>query len=136
MTYRRIFAPPWTSMDCRGTTCLTLVWITSCKGRLSAPASGASPPPSFFTDLGVCRFVSFTSSHSFLSTAVSLRFFLPLLKYAIKEALPPLLIGLALARGLSVLKPSTHWLYQTCGKLLTKATPIAPLLPKLCHANP
>jgi len=32
-------APPWTSMDCRGTTCLTMVFIMSCKGRLSALAS-------------------------------------------------------------------------------------------------
>jgi len=38
-------APLWTSMGCRGTTCLTMVFITSCKGRLSVPASGAPPPP-------------------------------------------------------------------------------------------
>jgi len=37
----------------------------SCKGRLSALAPGAPPPPSF-TDLGVCRVVSLTSSHSSL----------------------------------------------------------------------
>jgi len=51
-------APPWASVDSRRTTCLTMVFLTSCKGRLSAPASQAPPPPSFFTDLGVCRVVS------------------------------------------------------------------------------
>jgi len=75
MGYRLISAPPWTSMDCRGTVCLTRVSITSCKGRLSPPVSRAPPPLSFFTDLGVCRVVSFTSSHSSLSTAVSPHFF-------------------------------------------------------------
>jgi len=43
--YRWRSAPLWTSMDCRGTTCLTMVFITGCKGRLSAPASQAPPPP-------------------------------------------------------------------------------------------
>jgi len=42
---RWISAPPWTSMGCRGTTCLTMVFITSCKGRVSALASRAPPPP-------------------------------------------------------------------------------------------
>jgi len=63
---RWISAPPWTSMGCGGKTCLTMVFITSCKGRLSAPASRALPLPSFFTDPGVCRVVSLTSSHSSL----------------------------------------------------------------------
>jgi len=36
-------------------------------------------PPSFFIDLGVCRVVSFTSSHSSLSTATSLQFYFPFL---------------------------------------------------------
>jgi len=40
---------------------------------------------SFFTDLGVCRVVSFTLSHSSLSTAVSQQFFFPLLEYVIPE---------------------------------------------------
>jgi len=71
MHCRWISAPPWTSMDCKGTTCLIMVFITSCKGRSSTPASQAPPPPSFFTDLGVCKVVSFTSSHSSLLTASS-----------------------------------------------------------------
>jgi len=37
MGYRWISAPPWTSKDCTGTTCLTMVFIMNCKGRLSAP---------------------------------------------------------------------------------------------------
>jgi len=37
--YRWRSAPPWTSMGCRGTICLTMVFITSCKGRLSPPVS-------------------------------------------------------------------------------------------------
>jgi len=37
--YRWRSAPPWTCMGCRGTACLTMVFITSCKGRLSALVS-------------------------------------------------------------------------------------------------
>jgi len=40
-----ISAPPWTSMGCRGTACLTMVFSMSCKGRHSAPAPGSPPPP-------------------------------------------------------------------------------------------
>jgi len=48
--YRWRSAPPWTSMGCRGTACLTMVFITSCKGRLSALVSRAPPrPPSSLT---------------------------------------------------------------------------------------
>jgi len=127
-------------MDCRGTTCLTMVFSTSCKGRISAPTSRAPPPPSFFTDLGVCRVVSFTSSHSSLYTAVSsLFFFLPFLKYIITQALPPLLIGLALASSGCVFEPAGTGFIRHGGsfwQLLTEATPVVPPLPKPCHANP
>ena len=41
-----ISAPPWTSMCCRGTTCITMVFIMGCRG-ISAPAPGA--PPSSLT---------------------------------------------------------------------------------------
>uniref|UniRef100_A0A8B9RQG0 Amidophosphoribosyltransferase n=1 Tax=Accipiter nisus TaxID=211598 RepID=A0A8B9RQG0_9AVES len=37
-------APPWTSLGCRGTACLTRVFTTGCRG-IFAPAPGASPPP-------------------------------------------------------------------------------------------
>jgi len=52
--------PLWTSMGCRGTACLSMVVFTGCRGKISTPASGAPPPPSFFTDLSVCRVVSLT----------------------------------------------------------------------------
>jgi len=138
--YRWISAPPWTSTDCRGTAYITMVFITSCKGKLSAPAFQAPPHPSFFTDLGVCRVVYLTSSHSSLLTAVSpLSFFLPLLNYVIPEVLPPLLTGLALASSTSVLEPAGTGFIRpgrSFSQLLTEATPTAPPLPKPCHANP
>ena len=43
--YRRISAPLWTSMDCMGTACLTMVFITGCRGKISALKPGAPPPP-------------------------------------------------------------------------------------------
>jgi len=55
-------APPWTSMGCRGTTCITMAFSTVCRG-ISVLASGAPFSPSF-TDLGVHRVVSHTYSHS------------------------------------------------------------------------
>jgi len=58
--YRWISVAPWTSMGCRATVCVTMVFIMSYKGRLSAPVSQAPPPPPFFTDHGVCRVVSLT----------------------------------------------------------------------------
>jgi len=50
-------------MGCRGTACLTMVFTMGCRG-ISAPAL-EHLSPSFFTDLGVCRVVSLTCSHSF-----------------------------------------------------------------------
>jgi len=77
-----ISAAPWISMDCRGTTYFTMIIFTGCSG-VSALTPGAPPPPqSFFTNLGVCRGVSLTDSHSSLLDAVTVEsFFLPLLKY-------------------------------------------------------
>jgi len=53
--------------------------------------------------------------------------------------LPPLLIGLALASDGSILEPGGTGFIRHGGsfqQLLTEATPIAPPLPKPCHANP
>jgi len=100
-----------------------------CSGAWSTSSS------SFFTDLGVCRVVSLASSHS---SAVSPQVF-PLVKYVITEALPPLLIGLALASGGSILEPvgiGSIRYGRSLSQLLTEATPTASLLPKPCHANP
>ena len=78
--YKWISAPPWTSMGCRGTTCFTMVFMKNCKGRLSALTSRAPLPPSFFIDLGVCKVVSLTQSHSSLFAAVAPQvFFFPFL---------------------------------------------------------
>jgi len=128
--------PPWAA---GGQTASLRYFSTGCKGGLSALVSQAFPPPSFFTDLGVCRAVSFTSSHSSLSNAFLPQFFLPLLKYVIPEALPPSLIGLALASSGSVLELAGIGFIrhgESFSQLLTEATPIAPPLPKPCHANP
>ena len=81
MGYRWITAPPWISMDCRETTSRAMVFIMSCKGRLSAPTFWVPPPspPSSLTLVPAEFFL--TSSHSSLYTAVSLPsfFFFPFL---------------------------------------------------------
>jgi len=106
----------------------------------SAPMSQAPPPPRSSLTLG--------SAELFLSHRLTLLasllshpevFFLPLLKYVIPEVLPPSLIGLALASGGSVLEPAGTGCIRHGGsfsQLLTEATPMAPPLPKPCHANP
>ena len=65
-----------------------------------------------------------------LSTGVPQQVF-PLLKYVTTVA-----DGLGLGQQLVHLGASWHWFYWTCGKLLTEAAPVAPLLPRPCHANP
>jgi len=76
MGYRWISAPPWTSMDCNGTVYLTLVFIMDCRGKVSAPVSGAPPPPpSSLTFVSLELFLSHSltplsrllPSHSFFS---------------------------------------------------------------------
>jgi len=57
----------------------------------------------FFTDLGVCRVVALTYSHSSLQLQLR-RFFSPLLQYVDTEALPLSLMGSTLASGGSVLE--------------------------------
>ena len=104
--------------------------------------SGVSSPssPSFFTDLGVCRVVSLTvslvSSHC-CSCCCAATF--SLLKCIILEVLPPTLMGSALASGGSTFEPAGIGSVGHRGRfwqLLTEATPVAPPLPKPCHANP
>lgn len=56
----------------------------------------------FFTVLCACKVISLSFSHSFLPVAVVKQFF-PLVKNVFTEALPPLLIGLALDIRRSVL---------------------------------
>jgi len=99
------------------------------QGKTLCSRISSTSSPSFFTDLGVCRVVSFTSSHSSLLTAISPQFFLPLLKYVITEELSPSLMGLALASGGSVLEPpGTGFIRhgEIFWQLLTEAIPVAP----------
>jgi len=110
------------------------------QGKTLCSGIWSTSSPFFFTDLGVCRVVSFTSSHSSLSTSSSPQFFFfSLLKYVVTEVLPPLLIGLALASSGSFLELAGTGFVSYGGsflQLLTEATPIASPLPKPCHANP
>jgi len=108
------------------------------QGKISALACRAPPPPPSFTDLGVCRVVSLTQSHSSLSTAVSLEVF-PLLKCVITEALPPSLFGLSLASGGSVLELSDIGSVKHGGKLLAashRSHPCSPLATKTLSCKP
>jgi len=136
--YRWRSAPPWTSMGCRGTACPTMVFIVSCKGKVSAPVSRAPPPPpSSLTLVSAELFLSYRLTP--LSRLVYRCSFFPLLKYVIPEALPLSLIGLALASSGSVFELAGAGFIRHEGsflQLLTEATPIAPLLPKPCHTNP
>jgi len=100
--WRWISAPPWTSMDCRGTAYLTIVLSTGCR-EICAPAPGACPPLSSLTLVSAQLF--FSHSLLFLTSAVVKQFFL-LLNYVIIEVQPPSLNGLALASGGSVLEPA------------------------------
>ncbi|KAK4810648.1 hypothetical protein QYF61_007385 [Mycteria americana] len=89
------------------------------------PGAWSTSSSSFFTDLGVCRVVSLTYSHSSFPAAV-VQQFLPLLKYVITEALPPSLMGSALASSGSVLEPAGIGHGGNFWHLLTEATPVAP----------
>jgi len=67
------------------------------------------------------------------------RDFFPLLKFFITEALPLLLMGLALASGGSALELADIDSTRHRGKLLAashRSHPCSPQLPKPCHANP
>jgi len=73
--------------------------------------------PSFFTDLGVCRVVSLTSSHSFLYTAVLLQFFSSS-QICYHRGAATIADWLGLGHRWVPLRAGWHWLYQTWGKLL------------------
>jgi len=94
-------APLWTSMGCRGSLthqCL----LHRCRGT-STLAPGASPPPPSALAL-VSAGLFLTSSHSCHLAAAGFFF---LLNYVIPEALPPSLMGSALASGGSILEPAS-----------------------------
>ncbi|KAM9590835.1 uncharacterized protein ACIBXB_005885 [Morphnus guianensis] len=103
------------------------------QGNLCSGAWSTSSP-SFFTDLGVCRVVSLTCSHSslWLQFLCHSNFFPPL-EYVITEVLPLSLIGLALASSGSVLEPAGIGSVGHRGsfsQLLTEATPVTPPPPR------
>ena len=138
---RWISAPPWTSMGCRGTACLTMVFTTGCRGISLCSGAWSTSSPSFFTDLGVCGVVPLTSSHSALSgcNCYSSVTSFPFLKYVIPEALPLLLIGSALGSSRSVLEPAGINFIGHRGsfqQLLTEATPGAPPATKTLPRKP
>jgi len=105
---RWISAPPWTSMSCRETTCLTMVFSMGCS-RISAPVPGAPPPsPSSLSLVSAGLFLSHIHNSLFCCCLCSVQifFFIPLLTYFIPEVLPQSLIGLTLASAGSVLEPA------------------------------
>jgi len=89
--------------------------------EISAPAPGTPPPC-----LSGCD-------------CCCAKVFFALLKYVITEALPPSLMGLALASSRSIVESAGTGSIRHGGsfwQLLTEATSAAPPLPKPCHANP
>jgi len=92
MGCRRISAPLWTYMGCRGTACLTMVFITSCKGKNSLIWRLEYLLP-LLLYRPWCLQSCFSCIFSLLSCC-NCRFaetFSVLLKYVITEVLPPLL---------------------------------------------
>lgn len=95
MGSRWISAQPWTSMGCRGASCLT----TDCR-EISVPESGAPPPsPSSVTVLSAEFFHIFSL---FFPTAVAHQLF-PLLSSVMPEVVPWSLMGSAFFCSVSIL---------------------------------
>jgi len=93
------------------------------QGNLCSGAWSTSFPS--FTDLGVCRVLSLTYSHSSLNCCCCCAGCFPLLNYVITEVLPPSLTGSALASGSSVMEPAGTGSIRHRGsfqQLLTEAT--------------
>ena len=106
-------APLWTSLGCRGTACLTMVFPTGCRGTY-ATAPGSSPPPPSSLTLGVCRVVSLTWSHSslwlpFLSVPATFFSFLNMLS----QRCYPIADWLGLGRQRVRLRAGWYWLCWT-----------------------
>lgn len=110
------------SMGCRGTSCLTLVCTTGCRG-ISVPALGAAPIPPY-TDLGVCRVVALTYFHFSLRDAA--QHFLPLLQYLFQKQQQ--LMGAALGSDgptLYLIRTGFHWHWSSFLALLRETVPAA-----------
>ena len=139
MGYRWRSAPPWISLDCKGDS-LPHHCLSSRAARedtLLRHLEHLLPLPSSLTLVSTELFLSHLLTP--LSQLPCYPSFFPFLKYVITEVLPPLLVGLALARGGSILEPAGTGFIRHGGsflQLLIEATPIAPPLPKPCHTNP
>jgi len=127
---RWICAPPWTSMGCRGTVYLSIVFSTGCRGISTLVPGAPPPPPSSLTlvsaGLLLSHILSPLSGYSSAGSPTPLPL---LLKYVIAEVLPPLLMGLALASSGSVFEPAGIGSIRHGGsflQLLTEATPVSP----------
>jgi len=103
------------STACRGTACLTMVFIMGCRGLRSGILSTSSP--SFFTDLGVSRAVSLTSSHSSLQLQFC-RFFFRFSELHYPRGPTTVTDGLGLGQLRVRLGAGWHWLCWTWEKLL------------------
>jgi len=131
--YRWISAPPWTSIGCRGTACLTMVFSTGCRG-ISVLAPGAPPSPPSLALVSAGLFLSYS-----LTPLSYCSFLFPLLNYVIPEALPPSLVGSALASSGSVLEPAGIGSIGHRGsfsQLLKVATAVAPPATKALPHKP
>jgi len=116
MGYRWISSPPWTSMDCRGTAWVIMVFIMSCRRKLSTLAPGASPPPpSSLTLVSAELFLSHSLTP--LSRTGSLQLFSPSYMCYHRSA-TTIADWLSLGQWWVLLRAGWHWVYQTCGKLL------------------
>jgi len=115
-----ISAPPWTSVDCRVTNCLTMVFIMSSRGKSLIQCLEHLLPLLHLVSEELFLSYSLTS----LSTAAPHQVF-PLLNCVISEALRPSLLGLDLASDGSILDPAGIGFIRHGGsfsQLLTEAT--------------
>jgi len=137
--YRWISAPQWTSMGFRGTTCLTMVCSTSCRG-IAAPVPGAPPPPPSSLTLVTAELL--LSHHvtplSCCKCSYTGGFFSPPYIHYYRGT-TTIADGLSLSQWQAHLGAGWHCLYRTRGKLLVashRSHPCSPPLSKPCQANP
>jgi len=72
--YRWISAPPWTSMGCRRTTCLTVVFTTSCRGISSLVPGAPQPSPASLPLVSAVLFLPHSLTPLFLGCSCEVLF--------------------------------------------------------------